>query len=185
MKKKRHLLFWILFPIGWSIITALLVFYFDLANGPIVFFILELVLLVAFFIARVLFRDRKILIRLLTWVSFIALTVAFVSLSTPTTVRKSAAYYSNPEVINEALELNEGKVKGFYNQDKTVRVYVGIPYAKAPIGELRWKEPQPLDNWSGVRECNKFAPRSMQPTKPAAINSLVEAWAIRLSDFFH
>ena len=56
MKKKNHLLFWILFPIGWTLITALLVFYFDLANGPLVFFILELVLLVVFFIVRTLFR---------------------------------------------------------------------------------------------------------------------------------
>ena len=172
MKKKRHLLFWILFPIGWSIITALLVFYFDLANGPIVFFILELVLLVAFFIARVLFRDRKILIRLLTWVSFIALTVAFVSLSTPTTVRKSAAYYSNPEVINEVLELNEGKVKGFYNQDKTVRVYAGIPYAKAE----RWKLPQTY-TWDNVIDGRYFGPRSMQPISSSVTNTLVDIYS--------
>ena len=172
MKKKRHLLFWILFPIGWSIITALLVFYFDLANGPIVFFILELVLLVAFFIARVLFRDRKILIRLLTWVSFIALTVAFVSLSTPTTVRKSAAYYSNPEVINEVLELNEGKVKGFYNQDKTVRVYAGIPYARAE----RWKLPQTY-TWDNVIDGRYFGPRSMQPISSSVTNTLVDIYS--------
>ena len=172
MKKKRHLLFWILFPIVWTLIVALLVFYFDLANGPIVFFILELVLLVAFFIARVLFRDRKILIRLLTWVSFIALTVAFVSLSTPTTVRKSAAYYSNPEVINEVLELNEGKVKGFYNQDKTVRVYAGIPYARAE----RWKLPQTY-TWDNVIDGRYFGPRSMQPISSSVTNTLVDIYS--------
>ena len=172
MKKKRHLLFWILFPIGWSIITALLVFYFDLANGPIVFFILELVLLVAFFIARVLFRDRKLLIRLLTWVSFIALTVAFVSFSTPTTVRKSAAYFSNPEQINEVLELNEGKVQGFYNQDKTVRVYAGIPYAKAE----RWKLPQTY-TWDNVIDGRYFGPRSMQPISSSVTNTLVDIYS--------
>ncbi len=172
MKKKRHLLFWILFPIGWSIITALLVFYFDLANGPIVFFILELVLLVAFFIARVLLRDRKFWIRLLTWVSFIALTVAFVSLSTPATVRKSAAYFSNPEVINEVLELNEGKVKGFYNQDKTVRVYAGIPYAKAE----RWKLPQTY-TWDNVIDGRYFGPRSMQPISSSVTNTLVDMYS--------
>ncbi len=101
MKNKKHLLFWILFPIGWTLIAALLVFYFDLANGPLVFFILELVLLVAFFIVRTLFRNRKFLFRLFTWIGFLGLTVAFISFSQPTVTKKSAAYYSNPTVIAE------------------------------------------------------------------------------------
>ena len=122
MKKKNHLLFWILFPIGWTLIAALLVFYFDLANGPLVFFILELVLLVAFLVVRILFRDRKFLFRLFTWLGFLGLTVAFISFSQPTVIKKSAAYYSNPEVIAELLTLNEGKVKGIYKKDKTIQI---------------------------------------------------------------
>ena len=58
-KKKNHLLFWILFPVCWAVITALLIFYFDLANGPLIWFILELVLLVVFFVVRVLLKEKK------------------------------------------------------------------------------------------------------------------------------
>ena len=172
MKKKNHLLFWILFPIGWTLIAALLVFYFDLANGPLVFFISELVLLVAFFTVRVLFRNRKFIFRLFTWVGFLSLTVAFISFSQPTVIKKSAAYYSNPEVIAEPLNLNEGKVKGIYNKDKTVQIYAGIPYAKAE----RWKFPKAY-TWEGIRDSSYFGPRNMQPDKSPVIGSLVDIYS--------
>ncbi len=38
----------------------------------------------------------------------------------------------------------------------TIYEYKGIPYAAAPIGDLRWKEPQPVVAWEGVRNCDKF-----------------------------
>jgi para-nitrobenzyl esterase len=43
-----------------------------------------------------------------------------------------------------------------------VTIFKGIPYAKAPIGNLRWREPQPFPGWSGVRKADKFGPRPMQ-----------------------
>ncbi|GEO07036.1 carboxylic ester hydrolase [Adhaeribacter aerolatus] len=43
-----------------------------------------------------------------------------------------------------------------------IRVYKGIPFAAAPVGELRWKEPQPVKPWSGVRPCTTFGPSPMQ-----------------------
>ena len=136
--KKKHLLFWILFPLGWTIISLLLIFYFDLANGPIIFFVLELILLVVFFALRVLVRNKRALTRLLTWACFIALTTVIILSNNPAVSKKSAAYYSKPEKISEVLSLNEGKVQGIYNKDKTVQIYAGIPYAKAE----RWKEPK-------------------------------------------
>lgn len=51
---------------------------------------------------------------------------------------------------------------------KEVRIYRGIPYAAPPVGELRWKPPQPVTPWKGIRECTKFglwAPQSY-PTAP-------------------
>ena len=38
----------------------------------------------------------------------------------------------------------------------TYFAYKGIPYAAAPIGDLRWKEPQPVIPWEGVRQCVKY-----------------------------
>ena len=43
-----------------------------------------------------------------------------------------------------------------------VNTYLGIPFAAPPVGELRWKEPQPVQLWQGVRLCDRFAPAPMQ-----------------------
>lgn len=172
MKKKRHLLFWILFPIVWTIISALLIFYFDLANGPLVFFILECILLVTFLVLRVLFRNRRLLTRFLTWVCFLVLTGVLIAVSQPAVAKKSAAYYSKPEKISEILELNEGKVQGIYNKDKTVKIYAGIKYAQAE----RWKEPKAY-TWSDTLDGSYFGPRIMQPIKSSVINGLVDIYS--------
>jgi para-nitrobenzyl esterase len=49
-------------------------------------------------------------------------------------------------------------------EDGKVRVFRGIPYALPPLGELRWRGPQPATNWSGVRRADRFGDRPMQPT---------------------
>jgi para-nitrobenzyl esterase len=43
-------------------------------------------------------------------------------------------------------------------------VFLGIPYAQAPVGELRWRDPQPLAHWRGVREANHYAGACLQPS---------------------
>lgn len=43
-----------------------------------------------------------------------------------------------------------------------LRSFKGIPFAAPPVGDLRWKEPQPAKAWSGVREAVQFGPRCMQ-----------------------
>ncbi|MCC8424900.1 carboxylesterase/lipase family protein [Mucilaginibacter sp. UR6-11] len=40
--------------------------------------------------------------------------------------------------------------------------YKGIPFAQPPVGELRWKEPQPPLNWTGIRKADHFGPQAMQ-----------------------
>jgi para-nitrobenzyl esterase len=51
-----------------------------------------------------------------------------------------------------------------------VRSFKGIPYAAPPVGELRWKAPQPIVSWQGVRACNAFGPDC--PQAPYTQNSL-------------
>jgi para-nitrobenzyl esterase len=49
---------------------------------------------------------------------------------------------------------------------REVRIYRSIPYAAPPVGDLRWKAPQPSTPWSGIRECTvfcDFAPQSSSP----------------------
>jgi para-nitrobenzyl esterase len=43
-----------------------------------------------------------------------------------------------------------------------VNSFKGIPFAQPPIGELRWKEPQPVNDWRGVRKCDAFGYNPMQ-----------------------
>jgi len=43
-----------------------------------------------------------------------------------------------------------------------VKSYKGIPFAAPPVGELRWKAPQPAQKWKGVRKADHFGPRAMQ-----------------------
>ena len=171
-KKNNHLFFWIAFSIGWTIISLLLIFYFDLANGPLIWFILELLLLVAFFVVRVLFRDKKKWVRLVTWAAFFATTIAIIGFDKTAYVKKSAAYYKNPELISEPLQLNQGKVQGFYNEDKSVQVYAGIPYAKAE----RWKEPEAY-TWDNTLDGTYFGARSMQPAGTPVMDTLVDMYS--------
>jgi para-nitrobenzyl esterase len=59
----------------------------------------------------------------------------------------------------------QGRIVG--EQSGDVRVYRGIPYAAPPVGDLRWRDPQPAASWSGVRDATKFSARCMQSTNPA------------------
>ena len=45
-----------------------------------------------------------------------------------------------------------------------LRVFKGIPYARPPVGALRWKRPLPLPRWQGVRETTEFGPACFQPS---------------------
>ena len=55
-----------------------------------------------------------------------------------------------------------GMVEGATSADGKVRIFEGIPFAAPPVGDLRWKEPQPMPNWDGVRNAREFGARCMQ-----------------------
>ena len=69
---------------------------------------------------------------------------------------------------NDNLRVEGGMISGT-NADG-VRSYKGIPFAAPPVGELRWKAPQPVVSWEGVRECTDFGPDC--PQAPYATNSM-------------
>lgn len=70
---------------------------------------------------------------------------------------------SNPQLAAAAPQAKtaNGVVEGT-TEPSGVRAFKGIPFAQPPVGELRWKEPQPVKNWEGVRKTTKFGPRAMQ-----------------------
>ena len=59
-------------------------------------------------------------------------------------------------------KIENGTVQGLYDVGSGLSQYFGIPFAKPPVGDLRWKAPQPAENWSGVKETKKFGPRAVQ-----------------------
>ena len=105
--------------------------------------------------------EKKWYIRLCSWLVFFGLLAGVMLLSAPPEKRKPAVDVKNPEVTG-VISVKQGELTGVFNGDKSVEVYAGIPYAKPPVGELRWKEPQEPDSWQGVLACDTFAPMSMQ-----------------------
>mgnify|MGYP001949122648 CR=1 FL=1 len=65
----------------------------------------------------------------------------------------------------ESVTTKSGPVAGTNSRDAAIEVFRGIPYAAAPIGDLRWKPPQPVDEWSDIRTCDQFAAKSLQKNK--------------------
>lgn len=55
-----------------------------------------------------------------------------------------------------------GVIEGTYDTESGLQVFLGVPFAKPPLGELRWKAPQPMDNWNGVLQTKKFGSRPVQ-----------------------
>lgn len=67
----------------------------------------------------------------------------------------------------ETVNTSYGKVKGMkrktlYDEDDKYFAFEGIPYAKPPVGELRFRAPQPPEPWQGVLECTQYKAKPMQ-----------------------
>ena len=64
--------------------------------------------------------------------------------------------------VPEPIRVEQGLVSGVAGASAGVRVFKGIPFAAAPVGELRWREPQPAVPWAGVRAADKASANCMQ-----------------------
>lgn len=59
-------------------------------------------------------------------------------------------------------EVDGGKIAGVSGRPSGITVFKAIPYAAPPVGELRWKAPQPVQPWQGIKHCDRFPPTPMQ-----------------------
>ncbi len=74
-------------------------------------------------------------------------------------------------MIADPVHVSGGLVSGV--SDGAVRAYKGIPFAAPPVGDLRWRDPQPVKSWDGIRLCDRFGSVCQQPLVPRnAIMSL-------------
>jgi len=69
----------------------------------------------------------------------------------------------NAQSLSSIIMTEGGKVEG--TVENGIKVFKGIPFAAPPVGELRWRAPQPVKPWEGVRKADKFAPGSIQNQK--------------------
>ncbi|NXH37422.1 SASB hydrolase, partial [Myiagra hebetior] len=63
-------------------------------------------------------------------------------------------------------ETKYGRVRGYQfkvdTAERTVNVFLGLPFAKPPVGPLRFTEPQPPEPWEGVRDATSYPPMCLQ-----------------------
>lgn len=68
----------------------------------------------------------------------------------------------------ETAKVDGGQISGVL--DRGVRVFKGIPYAAPPVGDLRWKPPQPVVPWRGIRDGSRFGAECPQtPYAPTSV----------------
>jgi para-nitrobenzyl esterase len=77
--------------------------------------------------------------------------VLLVAASLPVLAQKSATTAKTASGVLEGVVEPSG-----------IRSFKGVPFAQPPVGELRWKEPQPVKAWTGVRKADEFGAKPMQ-----------------------
>ncbi|MFQ3459001.1 carboxylesterase family protein [Bradyrhizobium sp. UFLA01-814] len=60
------------------------------------------------------------------------------------------------------MKIDTGLLSGVSGKNTAIQVYKGIPYAAPPMGDLRWRAPQPAASWQGVRKASAFGKNCMQ-----------------------
>ena len=69
------------------------------------------------------------------------------------------------------IQTANGKVEGYLKEN--LRIFKGIPFAAPPVGEFRWKAPQPVQSWSGIKKCTAFSASPIQ-NKPQPFSCWTE-----------
>lgn len=65
-------------------------------------------------------------------------------------------------MLGRKVTIETGELQGVFGYDPRITVFKGVPYALPPVGELRWRGPQPMNVWSGVRMADHYGPISCQ-----------------------
>lgn len=73
-----------------------------------------------------------------------------------------AQHAENQNAFPVQIAISNGIIEGEFDVKTNIQNFKGIPFAQPPVGNLRWKAPQPLTNWTGVKQTKKFGPRAIQ-----------------------
>jgi Carboxylesterase family len=72
----------------------------------------------------------------------------------------------------ESFQIEGGQIADAAPDATGIRVFKGIPYAAPPVGELRWKAPQPVQPWNGLRSVAEWGPRCVQSDRLGDLDPL-------------
>jgi para-nitrobenzyl esterase len=73
-----------------------------------------------------------------------------------------AGFFASAALTDDQVKVAGGMLRGVKDSDGTVVIYRGVPFAAAPVGDLRWKEPQSAPIWTGVRVADKYGAACLQ-----------------------
>lgn len=170
IKKSRGVLWRILFIVAALVMLAVL----ELGKHTIIGWALSLVAMACFYLLRSkkLFRTGR-LVRLAAWCGLLLVFAGILWISWPP-VRAVPAVEGRNGGETEIYHVAQGDLRGVFTADGAVEVFAGVPYAKPPVGALRWREPQPAEAWEGTLLADRFAPMSMQTTNLPIVDSLAQ-----------
>ena len=165
--KTRGIGFWALLILTGLVFAALL----ELNKNTLTAWGLCAVLLAGWAVLRgKALHGKGFMLRLAAFAALLALlTVVLLLVGRPYKLRPAVEKSGGETGI---VTLRDGQVRGVLTEDGAVEVYTGIPYAKPPVGELRWRAPEDPEPWEGVRDCSQFAPMAMQPRDSEIYGSL-------------
>jgi para-nitrobenzyl esterase len=92
---------------------------------------------------------------------FLLLFLSGLVLMTTATAQKKQKAASPIKKEMLTVKTANGLVEGVLEKSG-IRSFKGLPFAAPPVGDLRWKSPQPANNWTGVLKADHFGPRAMQ-----------------------
>ena len=118
------------------------------------------------------FSERQLMKRIFYFSVFSLLLFA----SCRTTKADVTQAFSEQSEYTKAVETLYGPVAGIINESEGFELFAGIPFAKAPVNELRWKEPQDMEAWDGIFYADHFAPLAMQPRNSKIFRKLFNAY---------
>ena len=175
------------FGIVGSLLFLLMLAVLELNKNTLLGFILLLAVTAGFVVLFIkVLHGVKWYWKLLGWLGWIGAFVLILLLSWPP-MKRVPAYEGRTPTYTDIVKLEKGDVRGVLIDGGRVELYAGIPYAKPPVGDLRWREPQDPDAWNGVLDADHFAPMCMQPVEQPIYSSLKQIigyheYRISLSD---
>ena len=79
-----------------------------------------------------------------------------------TPIISKAQHAENQNAFAVQITTTNGIIEGEFDIKTNIQSFKGIPFAQPPVDNLRWKAPQPVVNWNGIKQTKKFGPRGIQ-----------------------